>query len=122
MVAAVVAGAGVGAAILAVIAGAGIVAVISMVWIVAVIVGVGIAVTPPIRRVYPSDPEPAVKMTKTMVEPTAIIGIGHLWLNNRGSKQQCRGGGPESACDSPPVSGTSLLHRAFRSTPALRAR
>src|SRR5262249_16062175 len=105
---AVIAGAGIDAAIVTVVARAGIVAEISMLWIVAVIVGVGIAVTPPKRRVYRSDPEPPVKMSKTMVEP-AIIGIGRLWLNNRGSDQQCRCGNLEGPSDGPPGSVTSSL-------------
>ena len=99
------------AGIVAVITGAGIVAGIFMVRIVAVIpVGVGIAVTPPIRRVYPSDPEPAMEMPKTMVEPAtvetpfiamktpasaaAMSGIDRLWLNNSGGKQEYRCGTP----------------------------
>src|SRR5215469_4699731 len=84
----------------AVIAGAGIVAVIPMVGIVAVIPVVvegkeGIAITPPKRWVDTSEPEHGAEMPKAMVKPaavkssTAIIGIGHLWLNNGDSKEQC---------------------------------
>jgi hypothetical protein len=58
----------------AIIAAAGIVAVMPIVGIVAVIpeVVIGIAVTPPIRRVDPSEPEPAAEMPKAMVGPAAM--------------------------------------------------
>src|SRR5215469_8298673 len=96
--------------IVAVIARAGIVTVILMVGIVAVIPVVverieGVAITPPKRWVDASEPERGAEMPKATVEPAAvkpstppvkspaataaIIGIGHLWLNNSGSKQQC---------------------------------
>src|SRR6516165_4415768 len=81
--------------IVAVIAGAGIVAVIPMVGIVAVIPVVvegieGIAKIPPKRWEDASEAEHGAKMTKAMVEPAAaIIGIGHLLLDNGSSKQQC---------------------------------
>jgi len=60
--------------IVAIITGAGIVAVIPVVRMVAVIpiAVVGIAVTPPIRRVDPSEPEPAAEMPKAMVGPTVM--------------------------------------------------
>src|SRR5215469_159438 len=60
--------------IVAVITGAGILAVIPIVRIVSVIpiIVVGKAVTPPIRRVDPSEPEPAAEMPKAMVEPAAM--------------------------------------------------
>src|SRR6516162_2020583 len=78
--------------IVAVIAGAGIVAVIPMVGIVAVVIEgkEGIAITPPKRWWEDaSEPEHGAEMPKAMVGPAAIIGIGHLWLDNGGSKQQC---------------------------------
>ena len=99
------------AGIVAVIAGAGIVAVMPMVGIVTVIPVVvegiegieGIAITPPERWVDASELEHGAEMPKAMVEPAAvkpstpavkspaataaIIGIGHLWLDNGGNKQ-----------------------------------
>jgi len=78
-------------------------------------------------------------MPQTMVEPAAVenpsiavrspastaamSGIGHLWLNNSGNKQQCRCGTPENPYDGPSGSVTSsLVHRPLLPKTALRVR
>src|SRR5438045_9493333 len=106
--------------IVAVIAGAGIVAVIPVIGVIAVIV-VGIAVTPPKWGIDPSEPAagmprarvgPApVKSAATAVKsPPVMSGIGHLWVNDSGSKKQYRRRGtPESPSDGLPVTVISSL-------------
>ena len=54
-----------------------------------------------------------------MKSPAAMSGIGHLWLNNSGSKQQCRCGMPDNPSEGPPgpVIG-SLVHQSLLPKPA----
>ena len=52
--------------------------------------------------VQPGKPAAVKPATTPMKSPAAMSGIGHLWLNNSGSKQQCRCGMPENPSDGPP--------------------
>ena len=70
--------------------------------------------------VQPGKPAAVKPATTPMKSPAAMSGIGHLWLNNSGSKQQCRCGMPENPSEvrRDPLSVAWFVNHSFRNRAA----